>query len=119
MPKKRIIVSQLGIVPEDFTTPVNINDITQNITATLKCNHKKGHFKVEFKWNYQAITGDDEKDSLFLHAVSDLLMHARTKGLEWQREWMEAQKDEDKDQMEIGFETEDNEQETEPAVIVE
>lgn len=68
--QKGDFVLEKGTLKIDYKRGVVINDKTQNLTVTPSLNHKKGTFSINFKWNMEAITGDDLIDMATLKAMN-------------------------------------------------
>lgn len=100
-------VEKKGIEKTNIERAVKINDKTQNLTVVRSFNHKKGSFELLFKWNMDAITGDDVIDTETLRSACQMMFSSRDECLETRDSWKNARKEDsgidEENQMEMGF----------------
>ena len=84
-----------GTQKDQLERPVQINDKSMNLTVDYTLNHKKGLYDISLKWNFQAITEDDALDKATVKMLGELMFEARNKCIEWRKDWLKNQPDED------------------------
>ena len=100
--KSEDFVEEKGTLKIIMKRGVKIQDKTQNITVERSLNYKKGTFEISFKWNMDAVTGDDITDTATLDSINQMLFSTRDLCLQWQKEWKEGRPT-DPDQIDMDF----------------
>lgn len=75
----------------DIVRAVKIKDKDQVLKVVLELNSRKGLFTISSKIGYDKITDDQTLDKAMLDQLSALTYEAVKKGLDWKKEWNEAQ----------------------------
>ena len=98
-------VYDLGTLPVQIRRSVSITGKpVSQLTVELKLNFKKNHFTVLPKLDNDQLTGDEVTDAATLSVLMAATKEAIERGLKWRaaRE-AAASKDNDPDQIELGF----------------
>ena len=94
------VIEVKGTDKIDVKRGVKINDVQQELVVQRSLNNKKGTFDIVFKWNMNAVTGDDTLDTATLQTVLQMFMFQRDKSLQWRDDWKQGnQNPKDPDQL--------------------
>ena len=78
-----------------FDRAAKIDGKDQNLRVNLTLNSQKGLFTIDTKIGFNKICDDKTRDTALLQTLAELQYEAVKEGLEWRKNWLKGNKEED------------------------